>query len=326
MVRFDVEEYLAAMGELIPDDPSKGLVPAPSVGANGRYYAKWELIGGTYRGVQGRINIWNAAHLEGGGDTNIGQVAVLRGGQTTEAGKIEAGGFNSGNPTFFAYFTTNGYTADGNWIGGYAGVYDGFVQYSNTVAPLDQYSFVSVTNSIDVGGDYRLWHYGEDEVGYGWGEPYEYQAGWWLSVGSGSQLEWVGYWPRCHDAAQGVACSEIPNWTWDDSGIDVFASYAGTQGEVNDHNAPHATTTDMGSGKVASDGYRKAAYMEWIAELPRYAPETDWELFHAASSGTFYNLTPTDSNCYSRALEYFGSSDNWFFYGGGGKGQSGCNY
>jgi hypothetical protein len=39
--------------------------------------------------------------------------------QTVEAGEIEATGFNGGAPTFFTYYTTNGYALDDDYVGGY---------------------------------------------------------------------------------------------------------------------------------------------------------------------------------------------------------------
>lgn len=321
MIRFDVEAYLAEMGDRVPDDPSQGLIPKPSPDANSRYHTEWKLSGSTYRGMHSYINIWDAPQLESG-DTNIGQIYAGRGGQTVEAGKIEFSGLNSGHSTLFAYFTTNNYASDGDWVGGYAGLYDGFVQYSNIVAPMDQFNYVSVQNGQQVVGDYRLWHFGEDEPGYGSGETYEYQAGWWLSTTIGGNVEWIGYWPRCHDAAQGVACSEIPNWTWDDPGIDLYANNVRVYGEVYDDNAPAATTTDMGSGKPAADDYLRAAYMEWVRALPRYGSDTAWQLFQdAPGTDTTY---VRDAACYSMTTPYLISGNNWFFYGGKGK-ATGCN-
>jgi hypothetical protein len=90
----------------------------------------------------------------------------------------------------------------------------------------------------------------------------------------------------------------------DGRGIDAKASDVRVYGEVYDHHAlqspPAATTTDMGSGKPASADYQRAAYMEWVRELPYDGSDTSW----------------TDP--------YLLSGDNWFFYGGGGLGQSGC--
>ncbi len=99
-----------------------------------------------------------------------------------------------------------------------------------------------------------------------------------------------------------------------------------TQGEVADHHAPNATTTDMGSGKPASQGYKKAAYMECVAAMHQGAPDNGWELFQNASPGTLQPVYASDINCYSITEPTLTSLDNWFYYGGGGKGQTGCNY
>jgi hypothetical protein len=325
VIRFDVDAYLAAMGEDIPDDPSKGLIPRPSPEANNRYYAEWRLAGSSYRAMRGQINIWDAPQLESSGDTNIGQILAGRGGQTVEAGKIESAGINSGHATLFAYYTTNNYAYDADWVGGYAGFYDGFVQYSSTVAPLDQYAYVSADGGGQIIADYRLVHFAEDEPGYGENETYEYQAGWWLAqIKNTNQVEWIGYWPRCHDAAQGVACSDLPNWTWvDDNGLDMFANDVRTYGEVYDHHAPAATTTDMGSGKDSSTDYTHAAYMEYVQVIPRYSGDSAFTLFQNAAGTRTTHVT--QSTCYSMATPYLTSADNWFFYGGKGKLTGSCN-
>ena len=78
----------------------------------------------------------------------------------------------------------------------------------------------------------------------------------------------------------------------------------------------------MGSGKRASADYRHAAYLEFIRSLPYLGA---WTVFQD-SLGTLNTPFVTDSACYDMSTPFLTAGDNWFFFGGSGKGSTGCNY
>lgn len=79
--RFDVDAYLAAAGERVPETPAEVFrrMPAPSPSSDKRYHAraqKTDAMGG-YTGIYGHINLWNVQLMDG--DTSIMQLFAARG-------------------------------------------------------------------------------------------------------------------------------------------------------------------------------------------------------------------------------------------------------
>ena len=298
LIRFDVERYLDSV-KVPPRDPRDVLkkVPPPAPTSNDRYYAVWQRFG-TFFGTAGRINIWDPSGPVGN-ETSIAQTAVIRGTpmQAIEAGKIEVQSLNGNrNPHFFTYYRTNG-AASGDWIGGYNTLVDGWIQVSPRVAPG---MAISAWNSRTNGDQFSL----DVEVRI-------HQGNWWVWVAG----EWAGYYPHC---VGGGAAPCTRGTLFSANGIRDQASRLDWYGEVFDESAPAATSTDMGSGAFAVNGWQQAAYFRNLTFF--WQPATYWWW----DSGS---VNVTDSACYSANGPFYSSDPswrNWFFYGGPGKEASGC--
>jgi hypothetical protein len=206
----------------------------------------------------------------------------------------------SGVPRFFVYFTSNGYTADGDWQGGYT--WDltpgdgGWHQSSTTHFPGVYFTSFSVTNGTQLVFELN------------W---FDDTNNWWLWTAG----EWIGYVPKCKHES----CSATNPTVFSSSGILDHASGAEFYGEVYDHHAPSATTTDMGSGKKASQGYKKAAYFKSV--LVRSTTATTYSDIAGANGAVF--TTTEDTSCYT--ISASADASTRLFYGGGGDQESGCN-
>jgi hypothetical protein len=312
VVRFDVEKYLASV-RVPPENPQdvfrkmpppetpqairrELLPPAPE--SNNRYYVYWDRFG-TFYGSVGQINIWNTAGPVNN-ETSIAQVAVTRGTptQTVEAGKIEYQSLNGDlQPHLFTWYTTNGYASTGDWVGGYNFLVDGWIQVSPTMMP--GMSLVGMESQlgghqIDLTVEVRL-----------------YQGNWWVNILG----EWAGYYPYCK-GGDAPPCDQ--GTLFSASGIRDYVSRLVWYGEVYDSSAPAPTSTDMGSGRFASAGYRYAAYFRVLRYFPNSLTYRWWD------SGA---LRVTDAACYSGSGPFYSSDAgwrNWFYYGGPGKEASGC--
>ena len=299
VVRFDVENYLKTERDL-PENPADVLkkVPPPSPDSNSRYYGVWQRFD-TFFGTSGRINIWDTAGPNRG-ETSIAQTAVIRGNpmQAIEAGKIESAALNGDDqPHFFTYFRTNG-TASGDWVGGYNTLVKGWIQVSSSVSP--GMSLASWDSSID-GNQYSL----DVEVRL-------WQGNWWVWAAG----EWAGYYPVCNGGGGFTPCSGATLFS--EAGIRDKADRLDWYGEVFDASAPAPTTTDMGSGRFASDGWGRSAYFRNLTFY--WQPATYWWWDSGAPSAT-------DSACYSVNGSFYSQVDawhNWFYYGGPGKDAQGC--
>lgn len=298
VVRFDVERYLEIV-KIPPRNPSDVLqkIPPPAPESNDRYYAVWQRFG-TFFGTAGRINIWDTSGPVSN-ETSIAQTAVIRGDpmQAIEAGKIELQSLNGNRGThFFTYYRTNG-GASGDWVGGYNTLVDGWIQVSGTVAPGMS---IAAWNSSTGGNQYSL----DLEVRIHLGN-------WWVWVAG----EWAGYYPVCvGGGAEPCGRGNL----FSTNGIRNEASRMDWYGEVFDESAPAATSTDMGSGELAVNGWQHAAYFRNLTFF--------WELttYWWWDSGS---ISVTDASCYSANGPFYSSDSNyhnWFFYGGPGKEGSGC--
>jgi hypothetical protein len=298
IVRFDVERYLETEREL-PEDPADVLrkEPPPSPASNSRYYGVWQRFGTVY-GSAGRINIWDVSGLVSS-ETSIAQVAVIRGSpmQAIEAGKIETTSQNSGHPRLFTYFRTNG-SASGDWVGGYDATVDGWIQYSSSVAPgmsLVGWSSSQGGSQYSLDVTVRLW-----------------QGNWWVWAAG----EWAGYYPYCKGGGTSAPCSS--GTLFSANGIRDQADRLDWYGEVYDKTSPSPTSTDMGSGRFASEGWSHSAYFRNLTYF--WAANTYWWWGSGSPSAT-------DSNCYSTSSAFYSSDpnwQNWYYLGGPGKENAAC--
>lgn len=130
-------------------------------------------------------------------------------------------------PHLFTYFTTNGYAADGDNLGGYNRLVKGWVQISTTSFP----GMNLVSSSLD--------HYVN---------RYDmkfllFQSNWCFQI----EDEWVGYYPASLFGTGAMASN---------------ASWLAFGGEVyTDLSVPAATTSQMGSGRRGERGSN--GYSAW---------------------------------------------------------------
>jgi hypothetical protein len=159
--------------------------------------------------------------------------------QTVEAGWQAYPDLYGGDyaPHVFTYFTTNGYSGDGDNIGGYNTIHKGWVQHDAKYYPGMTFSPLSVVDGqqYEITIRYQL-----------------YQGNWWLNV----QGVWVGYYPGSLFAkVQTGSSTPVTTNTLGD-----HADSVGFWGEIYDpdYNPP---TTQMGSGQFASTSFGWSAYM-----------------------------------------------------------------
>ena len=298
IVRFDVEAYLDSV-VIPPKDIREVLlkVPPPAPAANSRYYVTW-LRFGTFFGTAGRINIWDTTGPTGN-ETSIAQTAVIRGNpmQAIEAGKIEVQSLNGNHrPHLFVYYRTNG-SAQGDWVGGYNTLVDGWIQVSSTVAPGMS---LAPWESSENGNQFSL----DLEVRI-------HEGNWWVWAAG----QWAGYYPAC-SGGDSQPCDN--GNLFSQNGIRSQADRLDWYGEVFDSTAPAPTSTDMGSGAFADTWWQHAAYFRNVTFF--WQPATYWWWDSGA-------ITPTDTGCYTVNGPHYSNDAawrNWFFYGGPGKEAATC--
>jgi hypothetical protein len=293
--RGSIEDFLSKYGQAGAANPYRfegaapKPLPKPLIGGSvdGKYVGSFQNV--TAFGVEAKINIWNPFVQQGFlvNDFSLAQISVTRGSgltlQTIEAGwQKYPNKYGDSGVHLFVYYTTNGYTQDGQNLGGYNGEVSGWVQISPTVKPggaaLSPTSTAGIANQFEI---YLKWQL--------------FQGNWWLWYVS----EWIGYYPASLFSA---------------SGLKTQASRVIVQGEVADSNIFLTTTTDMGSGKFASAGWGSAAYVRQI----NYLSTSGGALVKYAPS----NIVVTSPNCYSHVGNYNSNDPTWlshFFFGGPGK-------
>jgi hypothetical protein len=199
-------------------------------------------------GTQGTLSMFNA-FVENGHDFSLLQTAVIKSnvptpgnpgklcGQTLEAGWINYPSQVS-QPHLFTFFTTNGYTQNGDYIGGWNTDSKGWVQVDTTIFPGTPFS----VTSQDGGAQYDL------AIQYSL-----FQNNWWLWVID----RWIGYYP-----ASLYSNNEAdPNQT-----LAMGSDQINWYGEIY-QNDPTLTTTDMGSGEWPETGFGHSAYIHNITYI-----------------------------------------------------------
>jgi Neprosin len=201
---------------------------------------------GTFYGWDGFLNVWDPKINNpngAGNDHSILQVWLQNNKpplQSLEGGWTVDQSLNGDTqPHIFTYYTTNGYSKDGDNLGGYNRLYKGWVQYSSasttgsTVFPGIRINGLSVYRGVqtDVSMKFQLYR-----------EPTNGQLNWWVNV----QGIWMGYYP-----------ASLYN-----GGLGDHATYVGCGGEVYSSLAkPEQTQDQMGSGRQAAGGWTEAAFL-----------------------------------------------------------------
>lgn len=263
--------------DLAPEDDDGEEAPEEGSSAEHQYATTYQNV--INMGVQSTLNVWNP-YVQQTDEFSISQVWVVRGlgadRETVEAGwQTYRQKYGDWNARFFIFFTSDDYVDDAN------GCYN-----------LECTAFVQTNKNVIIGGKFDKYSVKDGyqkEIAVSW-----YKDGpgghWWLRL-DGS---WVGYYPRAK---------------FDSAGLRDKASRISFGGEiVDDQTYGDHTHTDMGSGKFANLGFRKAAYQRSV----RYI-DTNM-MYHDAT------LTPsmTDPSCYDILLYKSPTWGPYFYFGGAG--------
>jgi hypothetical protein len=305
VVRSNFEPYLSGavparnLQEYIDTLPK----PAPNF-SNSRL---WGLLRDTRSniGTGGFINAWNYQQV-GSSEMSLLQAGTFclgsKSSSTMES--IEVGLqksrplYGDNNVHTFTYFRTAG-AATGNRVGGYNLTFQGFVQTAG--APFAPGATVSGPFSAIDGSQYE--YQIETEL---------FEGNWWVLANG----NWIGYYPT-QNSTSVPAAQRIT--------FDLIGSSAcSTQwhGEVYDPTPTTWTNADMGSGRFASDGFARAAFIRepWV-QLD--AATWDWLSAVAPSASPGY-----DTDCYTVSDIFTNGGTGWtrwFYVGGPGGDNSGCN-
>jgi Neprosin len=256
------------------------------------YYHATSAQSGTFYGCQATISVCTPV-LEtgtGGDDHSLMQFGLTNHDrpllQTLEAGwTVDAGLNGDSNPHVFTYYTTNGYTQDGDNLGGYNQTVAGWVQYDPNVHPGATINGTSVIGGgqAEVTMKYQLW-----------------QGNWWFQT----QGIWFGYYPG---GLFSLFFGILP-------ALSNHASWAGFWGEVDSVLAdPTQTTDQMGSGEFADAGWPYAGYQHNVqVQTGTDGTMTDLNGFPSAEDSSRYDIVQTMLSGTTWA--------SYFFAGGPGAG------
>ncbi|TKY61325.1 hypothetical protein E2542_SST11176 [Spatholobus suberectus] len=230
-------------------------------------------------GAKATINVWEPS-IQVVNEFSLSQIWILSGSfDGSDLNSIEAGWqvspelYGDSRPRLFTYWTSDSYQATGC----YNLLCAGFVQTNSRIAigaaisPISSYD----ANQYDI--TILIWK--DPKVG-----------NWWMSFGDGTL---VGYWPEelfTHLATHAT----MVEW-----GGEVVNTRA---------NGQH-TSTQMGSGHFAEDGFGKASYFRNLEIV-----DTDNSLSSVHSILTLAENT----NCYDIKSSYSNEWGTYFYYGGPG--------
>ncbi|KAG5387322.1 hypothetical protein IGI04_038792, partial [Brassica rapa subsp. trilocularis] len=201
--------------------------------SNGHEHAVGYVSGEKYFGAKASINVW-APQVQNQYEFSLSQIWIISGSFGNDLNTIEAGWqvspelYGDNYPRFFTYWTNDAYQATGC----YNLLCSGFVQTNSQIAIG---AAISPSSSFK-GGQF-------DITLLIWKDPKH--GNWWLEFGSGIL---VGYWP-----------------SFLFTHLREHASMVQYGGEVVNSSPFGAhTSTQMGSGHFAEDGFTKASYFRNI--------------------------------------------------------------
>ncbi|MED6131160.1 hypothetical protein PIB30_007128 [Stylosanthes scabra] len=230
-------------------------------------------------GAKATINVWDPS-IQVVNEFSLSQIWILSGSfDGSDLNSIEAGWqvspelYGDSRPRLFTYWTSDSYQATGC----YNLLCSGFVQTNSRIAIGAAISPISSIDSNQYDITILIWK--DPKVG-----------NWWMSFGDSTL---VGYWPAelfTHLAQHAT----MVEW-----GGEV----------VNTRATGQHTSTQMGSGHFAEDGFGKASYFRNLEIV-----DTD----NSLSSVHEISTLAENTNCYDIKSSY---SDDWgtyFYYGGPG--------
>ncbi|KAL7191924.1 hypothetical protein ACSBR2_023908 [Camellia fascicularis] len=235
--------------------------------------------GEQYYGAKSSMNVW-APRVTDQYEFSLSQLWIISGTFGNDLNTIEAGWqvspelYGDNYPRFFTYWTTDAYQATGC----YNLLCSGFVQTNNRIAigaaisPRSSYT----GRQFDIG--MMVWK--DPKHGH-----------WWLEFGSGLL---VGYWP-----------------SFLFTHLRTHATMIQFGGEiVNTRALGYHTSTQMGSGHFANEGFGKASYF-------RNLQVVDWD--NNLLPLTNLHLLADHPNCYNIRAGRNNVWGNYFYYGGPGR-------
>ncbi|KAK1268518.1 hypothetical protein QJS04_geneDACA005082 [Acorus gramineus] len=247
--------------------------------SGGHEHAVGYVMGDQYYGAKASLNVW-APKVTTPSEFSLSQIWVISGSFGNDLNTIEAGWqvspelYGDDCPRFFTYWTTDAYQATGC----YNLLCSGFVQTNSKIAIG---AAISPTSAY-TGGQF-------DISLLVWKDPNH--GHWWLQFGSGLL---VGYWPS-------FLFSHLAN----------HASMVQFGGEiVNTRPDGFHTSTQMGSGHFAGQGFGKASYF-------RNLQVVDWDNNLIPVPGL--RVLADHPNCYDIRGGASGGWGNYFYYGGPGR-------
>ncbi|GAB4860667.1 hypothetical protein Ancab_035830 [Ancistrocladus abbreviatus] len=246
---------------------------------SGHEHAVVFVNGDQYYGAKASINVWTP-QVTNENEFSLSQIWVISGSFGNDLNTIEAGWqvspalYGDKYPRFFTYWTTDAYQTTGC----YNLLCSGFVQ-TNTKIAIG--AAISPVSSYD-GRQY-------DITVMVWKDPKH--GHWWLELGSGLL---VGYWPEF-----------LFSHLRDHANMIQFGGEI-----VNTRSMGYHTTTQMGSGQFANEGFRKAAYF-------RNLQMVDWDNSLIPLSN--HHVLADHPSCYDISEGRNNLWGDYFYYGGPGR-------
>ncbi|KAL3622385.1 hypothetical protein CASFOL_033796 [Castilleja foliolosa] len=275
-----IKKYGTKSKKSIARPTSTSAIPEPDiVTQNGHQHAIAYVEGDEYYGAKATINVWDPK-IQQSNEFSLSQLWILGGSFASDLNSIEAGWqvspdlYGDNNTRLFTYWTSDAYQATGC----YNLLCSGFIQINNEIAmgasifPISSYGGSQYDISILV-----------------WKDPKE--GNWWMQFGNDNVL---GYWPAFLFSYLSDSASMI-EW-----GGEV----------VNSASDGEHTTTQMGSGNFAEEGFGKASYVRNIQVV-----DSSNNLRAPKDVNTFTE----QSSCYNVQLGKSGEWGNYFYYGGPGR-------
>ncbi|GAB2280496.1 hypothetical protein Dimus_015123 [Dionaea muscipula] len=237
------------------------------------------VSGDQFYGAKASINVW-APRVGDPYEFSLSQVWVISGSFGDDLNTIEAGWqvspelYGDSYPRFFTYWTTDAYQATGC----YNLLCSGFIQTNNRIA---------IGAAISPTSSYRG---GQFDISLLiWKDPKH--GNWWLQFGPGIL---VGYWPS-------ILFTHLRN----------HANMIQFGGEiVNSKTDGFHTSTQMGSGHFAGEGFGRASYF-------RNLQIVDWDNSLVPPSNL--KVLADHPNCYDIQGGINNAWGNYFYYGGPGR-------
>lgn len=237
------------------------------------------VSGDKYYGAKASINVW-PPRVSNPYEFSLSQIWVISGSFGNDLNTIEAGWqvspelYGDNYPRFFTYWTSDAYRTTGC----YNLLCSGFVQTNNRIAIG---AAISPTSSYS-GGQF-------DITLLIWKDPKH--GNWWLEFGKGIL---VGYWPAFLFSHLGDHATMV--------------QFGGEV--VNARDGGFHTSTQMGSGHFAGEGFGRASYF-------RNLQIVDWDNSLIPLSGL--RVLADHPNCYDIQGGVNKVWGNYFYYGGPGR-------